>query len=114
MKKLKKINTGDIVAVVSPSFAAGAVFPEVFEFGLSRMRDIFGVTIIESPTTRRLNASKDDRAADLISVFQNPEIKAVFATIGGNDQVTYIKNLPLDTFAQNPKPYFGYSDNSHL
>jgi len=50
----------------------------------------------------------------LIDAFENKEIKAVIASIGGDDQVTYIKNLPKEPFINNPKPFFGYSDNTHF
>lgn len=113
-KKLPKLTKGDKVAVLSPSFAAPAVFPKVFELGLERLRSEFGLIPVEYPTTRKLNASAQDRSKDLITAFEDPEIKAVFATIGGNDQVTYIKNLPTDPFVMNSKPFFGYSDNTHL
>lgn len=102
------------MAILSPSFAAPAVFPRVHELGLKRVREIFGLEPVEYSTTRRLNASGDDRARDLIAAFEDPEIKAVITTIGGNDQVTYIKNLPREPFVNNPKPFFGFSDNTHL
>ncbi|NQV11788.1 LD-carboxypeptidase [Candidatus Uhrbacteria bacterium] len=114
MKKLPKLQKGDKVAILSPSFAAPGMFPEVFELGLTRLRDVFELEPVEFPTTRKLGASKEERAKDLIDAFSDPEIKAVIATIGGDDQVTYIKNLPGDVFANNPKPYFGYSDNTHF
>ena len=50
----------------------------------------------------------------MIDAFENKEIKAVIASIGGDDQVTYIKNLPKEPFINNPKPFFGYSDNTHF
>jgi len=34
--------------------------------------------------------------------------------LGGNDQVTYIKDLQEGVFKDNPKPFFGFSDNTHL
>ena len=114
MKKLQKLQKGDKVAVLSPSFATPAVFPKVFELGLQRIRDEFGLEPVEYPTTRRLNASAEDRARDLIAAFSDPEIKAVIASIGGDDQVTYIHKMPPEVFLKNPKPFLGYSDNSHL
>ena len=113
-KPLKKLQPGDRVAVLSPSFAAPGMFPEVYELGLLRLRDTFGLVPVEYPTTRKLGATAAERAADLIAAFEDPEIKAVIATIGGDDQVTYIKNLPAEPFSNNPKPYFGYSDNTHF
>lgn len=114
MEKLSKLTRGDKVAILSPSFAAPGMFPKVYELGLSRLRDEFGLEPVEYPTTRKLGASQASRAEDLISAFEDKQIKAVISTIGGDDQVTYVKNLPLEPFANNPKPFFGYSDNSHL
>ena len=78
------------------------------------MREAFGLVPIEYPTTRKFGASTEERAKDLVDAFSNPDIKAVFATIGGDDQVTYVSNLPSAAFADNPKPFFGYSDNTHF
>lgn len=114
MIHLSKLQPGDKVAIVSPSFAAPGKFPAVYELGLQRLRDIFNLEPVEFPTTKKVGASTEDRAKDLIAAFENPEMKAVIATIGGNDQVTYIKNLPSDPFTKNPKPFFGYSDNTHF
>lgn len=102
------------MAVLSPSFGAPGKFPDVYELGLKRVREVFGLDPIEFPTTRKLGASEDERAKDLITAFENPDIKAVIASLGGDDQVTYIKNLPNEPFIKNPKPFFGYSDNSHF
>lgn len=112
--ELKKLKVGDKVAVLSPSFAAPGAWPEVYELGLKRLRDIFGLEPVEFPSTRKLGSTKEERAADLISAFENPEIKAIITTIGGDDQVTYVKNLPSEPFVNNPKPFFGFSDNTHL
>lgn len=114
MKKLQKLQPGDKVAVLSPSFAAPAIFPKVFELGLQRIRNEFGLEPVEYPTTRKLNASAKERTFDLIAAFSDPEIKAVIASIGGDDQVTYIYKMSSDVFITNPKPFFGYSDNSHF
>ena len=52
-----KARPGDKVAVLSPSFAAPAVAPEVHEQALRRLRDVTGLVPVEYPTTRRLGAS---------------------------------------------------------
>lgn len=112
--KLNKLKKGDKVAILSPSFAAPGVWPHVHELGLKRLREIFELMPVEFPSTRKVGASKDERSADLIIAFEDKDIKAVITTLGGDDQVTYIKNLPSAPFANNPKPFFGYSDNTHF
>lgn len=114
MKKLTKLQRGDRVAVLSPSFAAPGYFPHVFELGLERIRTVFGLEPVEYPTTRKLGASVEERARDFVTAFKDPEIKAVVASIGGDDQVTYIHKMSPESFINNPKPFFGYSDNSHF
>jgi muramoyltetrapeptide carboxypeptidase LdcA involved in peptidoglycan recycling len=85
-----KVSPGDKVAVVSAGFAAPAVAPAVHEQALSRIRDVLGLEPVEYPTTRRLDASAQDRADDLNAAFADPEIRAVLATIGGDDQITVV------------------------
>ncbi len=114
MKKIPKLKKGDKVAIVSPSFAAPGAWPHVYELALERVRNVFGLEPIEFPATKKVGASKEERMLDLITAFEDKEIKAVIASLGGDDQVTYIKNLPRDLFVNNPKPFLGFSDNSHF
>ncbi len=114
MQTLPELKTGDKVAILSPSFAGAGKWPAVYELGLQRMREIFQLEPVEYPSTRKIGASTAERSSDLIAAFSDPNIKAVFASIGGDDQITYIKNLPSEPFVSNPKPFFGYSDNSHF
>jgi muramoyltetrapeptide carboxypeptidase LdcA involved in peptidoglycan recycling len=114
MKKLIKLKKGEKVAIVSPSFAASAVWPHVHELGLKRLREVLELEPVEYPATAKLDATTEEKSADLIAAFSDPDIKAVISTLGGDIQVTYIKNLPNQPFVDNPKPFFGFSDNSHL
>jgi len=105
MKNLPKLQKGDRVAIVSPSFAAPGEWPELYEIALGRVRDVLGLDPVEFTVTRKIGASVQERSADLIAAFETSDIKAVFASIGGNDQVTYIKNLPPEVFVNNIKPF---------
>ena len=112
--KLNKLEKGDKVAILSPSFAAPGTWPHVYELGKKRLEEVFDLEPVEFPTTKKIGASKEERSKDLIDAFENKEIKAVIASLGGDDQVTYIKNLPPVPFINNPKPFFGFSDNTHF
>ncbi len=105
---------GDRVAVLSPSFAAPGFAPEVHEQALRRLTEVTGLVPVEYPTTRRLGASARDRAADLNAAFADPSIRAVLATIGGEDQITVVPHLDADAVRADPKPFLGYSDNTNL
>lgn len=109
-----KLSPGDRVAVVSPSSAAPALFRHVHELGLRRLREELGLEPVEYPTTRRLGASPADRAADLTAAFADPSIRAVLATIGGDDQLTVLPHLDPAVVCADPKPFVGYSDNTTL
>jgi muramoyltetrapeptide carboxypeptidase LdcA involved in peptidoglycan recycling len=69
---------------------------------------------VEYPTTRAPQASPAERAGDIHAAFADPDIKAVIATIGGDDQIKVLAHLDPDLLAGNPKPCFGYSDNMNL
>lgn len=109
-----KLRPGDRVAVVSPSFAAPALFPAVHELAMRRLRDEFGLEPVEFPTTRHFGAAPADRAADLMAAWADPSIRAVLATIGGDDQLTVLPHLDPAPFRADPKPFFGFSDNTNL
>lgn len=110
----RKARPGDQVAVLSPSFAAPAVAPELHEQALRRLTEVTGLIPVEYPTTRQLGARPEDRAADLTAAFADPEIRAIVATIGGDDQITVIPHLDPALVRADPKPFVGYSDNTNL
>lgn len=105
---------GDKVAIVSPSGGLPEIFPLPFELGLRRLREEFGVLPVEFPATRRLTATPAERAADLHAAFAAPDIKAVIASIGGEDMITVLPHLDAELLRANPKPFFGYSDGTNL
>ena len=109
-----KPRPGDRVAVLSPSAGLPAVFPHVYELGLRRLRDDFGLIPVEYPTTRAAGAHPRERARDLTAAFADPSITAVLATVGGDDLITVLPYLDPEVLAANPKPYFGYSDNTNV
>lgn len=113
-QKLPKAKAGDQVAVISPSAGLPGLFPWVQDLGLDRMREIFALIPKEYPTTRQMGSSLEDRARDIMAAFADPDNKAVFTSIGGEDQIQLIKYLDPQIFLDNPKPFFGYSDNTHL
>lgn len=113
-RRVPKARPGDKIAVVSPSFAAPAVAPAVHEQAMRRLHESTGLIPVEYPTTRTLGASPEARAADLNTALADPEIRAIIATIGGEDQITVIPLLDPEPLLEDPKPFLGYSDNTNL
>lgn len=111
---LPKLQPGDKVAVLSPSFAAPGKWPHMYELGCQRLRSVFQLEPVAFPYTAKVGATGEERSTDLIAAFEDKNIRAVVASLGGNDQITYVKNLPTEPFTNNPKPFFGFSDNTHF
>ncbi|MCD5342462.1 LD-carboxypeptidase [Arthrobacter sp. AK04] len=109
-----KLREGDRVAILSPSFAAPGFAPAVHEQAMNRLADATGLVPVEFPTTRQLGATAEDRAADLNSAFADPSIRAILATIGGDDQITVVPHLDSGLARADPKIFLGYSDNTNL
>ena len=112
--KLSKLSLGDTVSIISPSADIAGRWPWVTELGLQRLKNELGLIPKEYATTRKLNATLKERAEDIMSAFRDPETKAVIGTIGGQDQIKLLKYLDKKVFLDNPKPFFGFSDNTHL
>ena len=112
------LEPGDSVAVVAPSSGGARTAPHVFELGLRRLRGVFGLDPVVYPTARQgddfLVASPRARAADIHAAFRDPEIRGVFATIGGDDQLRMLEFLDPDVLRAHPTRFFGMSDNTNL
>lgn len=108
------LRPGDRVAVLSPAFAAPAVAPEIHDQALRRLADLTGLVPVEYPTTRLLDASPAARAADVNAAFADPSIRAILATIGGDDQILVVPHLDPALALADPKPFLGYSDNTNI
>ncbi len=114
MRHPAKLSPGDRVAVLSPSSGLPGILPLPYELGLRRLAGDYGLVPVEYPTTRRMGSTPEDRAADLHTAFADPDIKAVIASIGGDDQITVLSHLDRELLLANPKPFFGHSDNTNL
>ncbi|WP_436931949.1 S66 peptidase family protein [Halosimplex halobium] len=109
---------GDRVAVVAPSGGAATVFPDVLDLALERLRDRFDLDPVVFETAEadpgELREHPELRAADVHEAFRDPDIAAVFATIGGDDQVRVLRHLDPEVLRANPTRFFGMSDNTCL
>ncbi|WP_405815602.1 LD-carboxypeptidase [Streptomyces sp. NBC_01390] len=109
-----KPSPGDRIAVISPGAGLPGLFPRPHELGLERLRKEFGLEPVEYPATRKMGSTPQERADDIHAAFADPDIKAVIATIGGDDQITVLPFLDRELIRANPKPFFGMSDNTNL
>ncbi|HEV8052852.1 MAG TPA: S66 peptidase family protein [Parachlamydiaceae bacterium] len=112
------LKPGDKVAIVSPSSGMPCLFPWVYEQGIERLKTVFQLEPIEFPTARQspeyLSQNPKARAEDINQAFADSSVKAIVATIGGNDQIRILPYLDKKVLSANPKIFMGYSDNTNL
>jgi len=120
MLKPRKLNPGDKVATVSPSWGGPSVFPQRYQIGVQQLQKEFGLQVVEMPNTLKpadwLARNPKARADDLMQAFADPSIKGIFATIGGSDSLRLLPYIDFNIIRNNPKIFMGYSDTtiSHL
>jgi muramoyltetrapeptide carboxypeptidase len=54
------------------------------------------------------------RLADLMEMFNRPDIDAIFCMRGGYGSMRLLDHIDYETIRQNPKPFVGYSDITAL
>lgn len=108
---------GDQVAVVAPASNVPGEFSHVYDLGVERI-DSMGVEVVEYPTATRepewLLEHPEARAEDVMDAFRDPDVSAVIANIGGNDQIRVLEHLDPDVLREHPTRFFGWSDNTNL
>lgn len=114
--KPQKLQPGDRVATVSSSWGGPAVFPYRYDMGVKQLQDEFELEVLEMPYTRAdpawLQQNPQARAEDLMRAFADPSVKAIIASIGGDDSIRLLPFLDLAVIAANPKSFLGYSDST--
>ncbi len=116
MIKPPKLNPGDTIATISLSWGGPGAIPIRYEAGKRQLQEAFDVRVIES---RYACADPDwlaknprARADDLMETLVNPEVQAIFSTIGGDDSIRILPYLDLAVIRDNPKIFMGYSDTT--
>jgi muramoyltetrapeptide carboxypeptidase LdcA involved in peptidoglycan recycling len=116
--KPAKLNPGDTVAILSPSWGGPNLFPHIYQHGLKVLQEEFGLVIKEYPTARAkpdfLYHQPQARAADVNQAFADPAVKAIIASIGGDDSVRILPYLDKELIRRNPKILMGFSDTTTL
>lgn len=114
----RRLQPGDRIAAVSPSWGGPSVFPDRYAAGKRQLEQLFGVTVVEMPHTLAaadwLAANPAARAHDLMDAFSDTTITGIVTTIGGSDSIRLLPHLDLDVIRRNPKVFLGYSDATSL
>ncbi|MCI4325015.1 MAG: LD-carboxypeptidase [Thermoplasmata archaeon] len=113
-----RLRRGDTVAIVSPSWGGPSRFPAVYEHGLRALERELGLVVREMPNAR-LDADEsarhpEKRAGDINAAFDDPEVRAIWCSIGGNDAMRIVRYLDPELPRRHPKVVVGYSDSVTL
>ena len=113
-RKPRRLEPGDLVAVVAP---AGPVphtrlVRGVRELERHGLRVRLGANVLAR--TRYLAGDDPRRAVDLLALWANPEIKAVFAARGGYGTARIVDALTPAFLRRHPKIFCGFSDNTTI
>ena len=122
MKKLVKpghLEKGDLIATISPcnGWAGDPAVRWKYDLGVFRLQEL-GLRVIAAPNsmkgTEYLSRNPGSRAEDILWAFENKEVKAIIANIGGNDSIKVIPYIEPRVISENPKIFIGYSDVMNL
>ncbi|GJL79347.1 MAG: peptidase S66 [Nitrospinaceae bacterium] len=106
----KKLEKGDRVGVVAP---AGPVDPDLLEKGLAVLKKMKLVPLLGKHVLSRrkyLAGRDEDRAEDLMSMFENQDVKAIICARGGYGVNRLLPWLKPKVIRENPKIFVGASD----
>ncbi|NVJ87683.1 MAG: LD-carboxypeptidase [Algoriphagus sp.] len=109
------LKKGDMVGLISPSAATADRMQ--FTFAKEAMEALgFQVKLGANLMNRRgyLAGTDEERAADLNSMFADPEVKAVICIRGGSGAARILPLIDYKLIQKNPKPILGYSDITAL
>jgi muramoyltetrapeptide carboxypeptidase len=117
MIKPKKLEKGDIIAIISPSAGLASIFPHRLDNAIKFFKSQ-GYKIKEFPCTRKNigweSALAEERAKDLTDAFKDKEVKAIICSIGGHTSNKILEFLDFEEIKKNAKIFCGYSDISVL
>ncbi len=111
----KALKKGDKVGIVAPGTNAQdlesiAKIKEVLNW--LEVKGVFPNSLREGFGYK--TRTPDIRAKELMNMFTNPEIKAIFCVRGGYGSQQILKLLDYDIIRKNPKIFAGYSDITAL
>lgn len=111
------LNPGDLLAVFSPSWAGPNLFPLRFGRGLRKLHALGFRTIVSAHASANVDGKAGtvrQRAEDLEALFCDTHVKAIIASIGGDDARTLVPLIDWEAVARHPKWFIGYSDTTAL
>lgn len=111
--KSPKLERGNIIGLVSPSWCGAAMTPHRLKKGIIELERLgFRVKLSQNVLAMTDYTAGDAlmRAHDINEMFADPEVKAIMAMIGGNHSNQTLPFLDYEQIRKTPKVFIGYSD----
>lgn len=112
---LQPIPQGAGIGIITPSSSLDS--PEQIRCGLAYLAGL-GYQVKTGDfvygSNCHFSGSPQERAADIMTFFKNPEIAAIIATAGGYGAQDVLPYLDYGVIKNNPKPIIGFSDITAL
>lgn len=120
MKVIKpnRLQPGQNIGVVALSTPAKNLKPEYRERAYKRIKEEFGLNIIEAPNldlqTGHSAGTIKERVKSLHDFFRRKDIHGIMSFWGGFNTHQVLEYLDYDLIKKNPKVLIGYSDTTNL
>ncbi len=104
------LQTGDLVAIVSPS---GPIDVSYIERGVAILES-WGLQVWTAShvcaCSEVFAGTDEERTADMQVALDNPKVRAIFCSRGGYGAIRIVEQLDYTAFLKNPKWIIGFSD----
>lgn len=115
--KPSKLKQGDKIGLVSPSNPISGRRDE-YEKAKKKIEDRLGIKIVTGKNAFKefyySAGTAQERASDMNAMFNDPEIKGILFSIGGDTAIDLVQLLDYDAIKKNPKIVCGISDATTL
>lgn len=114
LMKPRKLQKGDTIATVSLSRGAAGDLPKWYAVSKNRLENLFGLQVKGTAHSmmgkKYIYENPQARAEDLMEALINPEIKAIFMNLGGDDAIRILPYVDFQIIKEHPKIFMGFSD----
>jgi muramoyltetrapeptide carboxypeptidase LdcA involved in peptidoglycan recycling len=112
-----KLNPGDTIRIIAPASSLGIISQDNKNIANQHLKEL-GFKIEFSKHVEEIDefssSSIKSRVDDLHDAFRDPQVKAIFAVIGGFNVNQLLRYIDWDIIRKNPKIFIGYSDITAL
>lgn len=111
MLNLKK---GDHIGIIAPS---NYFERKEIDLGISYLKSLGFEVVLGKHILKKyrwMAGTEIERAEDINNFYKDKSIKALFCACGGSGSQKILEYIDYDSISKNPKPIFGFSDNTAI